>query len=227
MRRPSSPQSTLRYPLNAILASEGNVRVVRELFRHGGELSAPAIASRVGLTAKHVRQVAGSLVALTLVEEVGQGRYLLYRLRRAHALYTPLDTLFRAESERFEGMLRAIRNSVVHGGEKVRALWLYGSAARGDDRPGSDVDLALVAEEDVLHGIVEQVRARLRASGEVLGLGFSVVGLTPADVLRLSAGDPWWNSVRAEAIPLVGPDPDHLAAKARRDGGTGAPGVAR
>lgn len=223
MRHPLLRQSTLRYPLSAVLASEGSVRVLRELFRHGGELSASGIARRVGLTAKHVRQVLGSLADLELVEPVGPGRYFSYRIRAEHPLHSALDALFRAEEERFDGVLEAVREAAREAAP--RAVWLYGSAARGDDRTGSDVDVALVAEEQDVERTVAEVRERLREPGDALGVSYSVVGLTPGDVLRLSAGDPWWNGLRADALTLLGPDPERLAAQVGRAAAGGAEGA--
>ncbi|HEX2188112.1 MAG TPA: nucleotidyltransferase domain-containing protein [Longimicrobiaceae bacterium] len=198
------------------------MRVLRELFRHGGEMPASGIAARVGLTAKHVRQVLGSLTGLAVVERVGQGRYASYRVRPAHPLHPALDSVFRAEEERFEQVLETVRDAARRAAP--RAAWLYGSAARGDDRPGSDVDVAVVAEEEAVERVVAELRERLREPADALGVAYSVVGLTPADVLRLSAGDPWWSGVRADALALVGPEPERLAAQVRRaaDAGGGA-----
>lgn len=225
MRKPLSRQSALRYPLSAILASEGNVRVLRELLRHGGELSAPGIASRVGLTAKHVRQLLTSLAESGIVEPVGQGRYLSWRALRGHPLHPQLGALFRAEEERFEAVLEAVRE--VARGVAPRAVWLYGSAARGEDRPGSDVDVALVAAAEDLDRVVDTFRERLRDAGDALGVAYSVVAVSPTDVLRLSAGDPWWNGVRADAVTLFGPEPDRLAAQVRRAVSADPAGVGR
>ena len=45
----SSAQSVQRYPLTLMLGTEANLRLLRELSRHGGQLSAPALVARTGL----------------------------------------------------------------------------------------------------------------------------------------------------------------------------------
>ena len=45
----SSPQSAQRYPLTTILGTDATVRLLRELARHGGQLSAPDLMRRSGL----------------------------------------------------------------------------------------------------------------------------------------------------------------------------------
>lgn len=217
MRTPSSPQSVARYPLSAILASEGSVRVLRELARHGGELNAPVIASHVRMSPQQVRQILGALQDLGMVEGVGTGRYLSYRMRRTHPLYDALDALFRAEEERFDAILEAIRSAASSVSPTPRAVWLYGSVARGEDMAHSDVDVALVVDETGSDSASAAVREVLREAEERLGVHFSVIGISPTDVLRLSAGDPWWTNVSSDAIPLVGPDPEALARRLRRE----------
>jgi len=43
-------QSFLRYPLSAILANEGHVRILRDFSRYGGEVSVTELSNRTALT---------------------------------------------------------------------------------------------------------------------------------------------------------------------------------
>ena len=193
------------------------MRVLRELARHGGELNPPVIASHVRMSPQQVRQILGALQDLGMVEGVGTGRYLSYRMRRAHPLYNALDTLFRAEEERFDAILEAIRSAASSVSPTPQAVWLYGSVARGEDTAHSDVDVALVADEMAPDSVSAAVHEELQEAEERLGVHFSVIGISPTDVLRLSTGDPWWMNVTNDAIPLVGPDPEALARRLRRE----------
>ncbi|MGH6942718.1 MAG: nucleotidyltransferase domain-containing protein [Geminicoccaceae bacterium] len=215
MRPPRLPQGVFRRPLNTILATEGNVRVLREVLRHGGELGVSELAARSGLSPQHVRLVLAHLVKSAVVEALGLGRARLYRARVDHPLSKPLETLFRAEDERFAALRSAIRRAAQATRPQPVAVWLYGSVARGEDTPESDLDLAIVAEEGSLDAIVGQMRESLRDRAEALGASLAIVGVTPADVRRAQSGDPRWQDVVRDAIPIVGPDPGALLADRR------------
>lgn len=222
MRPPASPQSALRRPLNAALAGEGHVRVLRELFRHGGELGAADVATRVGLSPQHVRGVLAHLVRLGLVDRLGPGRARLYRARLAHPLAEPLAALFAAEEGRFAALLAAVRDAAAAARPRPLAVWLYGSVARGEDTPESDVDLAVVArQEGDLDTTLGELRERLRDTAEALGVELALVGATPADVARGETGDIWWRNVVRDAVPVFGPDPRTLLARSRKAGHDG------
>lgn len=190
------------------------MRVLREMFAHGGELSAPWIAKRVGLSRQHVSRLIGGLAEVGIVEAVGLGGHLSYRVRQMHPLHQGIDWLFRAEAERFQGIQESIRRA-TNLDPRPAAVWLYGSVARGQDGARSDVDVAVVTEDEAVERVTEVVRERLRASEEALDFRASVVGISPADVLRLSAGDPWWITVKRGAIALSGPGPERLEAQVR------------
>ena len=163
----SSPQSAQRYPLTRILGTEANVRLLRELSRHGGQLSAPSLVARTGLAKTSVWAGLASLAAMGILSVAGTGRARLYSIRADNALRVPLDALFDAEETRFQDILAAIRNAARTCGQELAAVWLYGSVARGEDRPGSDLDLIVVGgAETALPAALDAVRGALHAAGD-------------------------------------------------------------
>jgi DNA-binding transcriptional ArsR family regulator len=213
----SRPQSAIRYPLTGILGTDANVRVLRELSRHGSELAASALVMRSGLAQSSVREALIALENMGVVEAIGSGRSRLYRLRRNHPLRAILNTLFKAEEERFDAILEAIRMAAEHCGKDVIAVWLYGSVARGQDRPVSDIDLAVVADPKALPRVEQTMRDELHRAQDKLAFVASVVALDLNDVQRLSdENDPWWTAVSRDAFPIVGDRPDGILARLRR-----------
>lgn len=97
--------------------------------------------------------------------------------------------LDRLDDRLLRALLTSLRNELVvrHGPEFV-SLVLYGSRARGTARPGSDIDLLLVAEKprqwDGMAGVrsafesCEDYRAWVRERGVPT---FDIVPLTPAE----------------------------------------------
>lgn len=216
-------QSVQRYPLTTILGTDAAVRLLRELARHGGMLSAPELVRRTDLAVTSVARGLEALERVGIVEALGTGRAVLYRLRTDHLLARALDALFEVEEARFQAVLDSIREAAGAAGAGIVAVWLYGSVARGEDGPGSDLDLALVADSYALPALADALRDGLLAPGERLGFNPSVVALGTHDVLRLNAEhDPWWTSSVGDAVPVLGPHPGELASVLRRASGRAA-----
>ena len=69
----SAAQNIQRYPLTSILGTEANVRLLRELSRHGGQLSAPSLVARTSLGRTSVWVALATLKEMRIVESAGDG----------------------------------------------------------------------------------------------------------------------------------------------------------
>jgi len=205
--KPARQQSYLRYPLNSIFASERFVRVLRVLFRHGDTLGATRIARDAGLSRYGAREALGTLVAFGVIEAVGSGKSISYRIDMRHPLASAIANLFDAETERADAVIDAVKAAVEV--PEIAGAWLYGSFARGEDRVGSDLDIAIVTPIRDDHA-ADLVRERLDDSSDRLRFSPSVVGFDFADAARMSGGDPWWKNLIGEAIVMKGGRPETL-----------------
>lgn len=209
--------STLRLPFTSMLGSVAHVRTLRELSRHGGELSAPSLTLRTKLSKRAVQLSLQALETMQIVEGLGSARSRLYRLQRNHPLAPAVAALFRAEEERFDAVLDAIRSAAQRGGERVLAVWLYGSVARGQDRPDSDLDVAVVADAADPSALISTFREALQDAETKLAFSASAVALGCEDVIRLAAErDGWWAEVVRDALAVVGDPPDVLLRRLMR-----------
>jgi predicted nucleotidyltransferase len=101
----------------------------------------------------------------------------------------------------------------------ILALWIYGSAARGDDTADSDLDIAIIAKKAMPTVSSEEMHAKITQAGERLAFRPSILELTAADVLRLAEeNDPWWVSVSRDALVIKGLRPADLVKAVRRKG---------
>ena len=206
MKRPSKPQSHLRFPLTRLLGNESHVRLLRTLIAFGGPLSVAQLASESGLSARGTRQVLDSLVNQRMVKVFGQSRSQLFAVDIQHPLASGLKSLFSCEQSRWEGLLQTLRG-VLQPMREVVAAWYYGSVARGEDSPRSDLDIAIVVGKGDVELAAEALRQALLKVEDDFYVSCSVVALSPADVQRLSKGDNWWNAVTEAARSLKGKTP--------------------
>ncbi len=204
-------QSFIRQPLTWILGNNANVIVLRELCLHGEDMSRPQLAERTGLSASSVRDALEMLVDARIVRATGFQKSRLYRLQRAHHLFPAIELLFRTEGARY-ALIRQAVTSVARSTAGVQAAWVYGSVARSDDQPASDLDLAILADEPVA-AVAEKFRSALAEHAARLDFRPSIVSLTNDDVARLDrAADPFWLNLLRDGSALYGPHPE-LAGK--------------
>ena len=219
MRTPNASESYLRHPTSRLLATPGSVRVLRELLESEPPLPVRALAHRTGLSAQAVRNTLVGLQEGGIVEELGEGRSRLYRADVGHPLYLPLGALFRAEAERFETVLDGLATAARNLTPTPLGMWAYGSVARGDDDPHGDMEVALVAADEEVETPVARLQEMIGPLQDVQRVWISVVGLSPADVRRLSgSNDRWWRGATEPHLPIFGKDPDTLARELERPG---------
>lgn len=209
--QPSSEQSFLRFPLTQLLASGGHVRVLRALLSHGGAQSATQLASDCGMTPRGVRNTLDALVAQGAVQVLGPAGVRLFTPARSQPLVSALAQLFEAERQHWQQLQNQLRNGLA-AEKHVRSAWLYGSVARGEDGPRSDVDVALVLDEDSLDAS-RQVRDAAQQLGDRIGVHISPVVLTPSELGKLSCSDRWWSELSRDAKVLKGVSPAREAAR--------------
>jgi predicted nucleotidyltransferase len=210
MKRPSIPQSHLRFPLTHLLGNESHVRVLRSLIAFGGPLSVAQLARESGLSKRGTRQILDSLVNQQMVKVFGQARSQVFAVDFQHPLSQGLKDLFSCEQSRWGNLLQTLRD-ILQPMEYVAAAWYYGSVARGEDAPRSDLDIAIVAHKGDVDSAVEAVRQALLKVEDDYYVSCSVLALSPADVKRLSKGDEWWNTMANVAKTLKGLTPVQYA----------------
>jgi predicted nucleotidyltransferase len=91
-------------------------------------------------------------------------------------------------------LLECVRARLLAAFPRARRLILFGSRARGDAAPDSDVDLLLVAVTD-LPAAERGQRARLALRG--LPVGFDILVVTPEEFERLRG---WRSTVVSRAV---------------------------
>lgn len=208
-----TPSSALHHPLDQILGSPALVRVLRVLAGHGASLGVSDIARRTRLALPSTRAALRRLLESELVTGVGAGRSMVCALRSEHPLAGALTALFTAERQQADTVLEAVRVAAAELRPQPLAVWLYGSVARGEDTPMSDVDIALVSARPEPSAQAAALREAIAAALPTREHRVSVIAFAPADVRRLAAdGAEIWSELLRDAAVLVGDDPAGVLA---------------
>lgn len=212
MNRKAEGKSYLRRPLNVLFGSPGAVRILREFILRDAPLPTSEIARRTDLSVAGVRKAIAPLIHAGLVEELGSGRVILYQVASRHPFAASIRDLFVLEHSRFQAVLNEIRLVLSPQTKPPIAAWVFGSAARGDDAVGSDLDVAiLVADAEGVEPDVGKLNGALEEIERTQAVNISVIGLSYADIVRLSDSDnPFWRSLMRDGIRLSGPRPEEV-----------------
>jgi predicted nucleotidyltransferase len=195
--------------LDAVLGSAAKVRILRTLMPLTSFVSGNEARMLSGVRSKSgMRAALDDLTELGLVDRDRTRKIQLFRINRKHDLAKPLKALFEAESKRISALRRALEEILDRGAvrEHTLSIILFGSNARGDARPASDVDLLVVAADepsvervqDVLIGAMAEIQRRF-------GLRISPYVLSRERVQeRFRDGDPLMKSIDSEGRTLYG-----------------------
>lgn len=129
--------------LNALFTSQAREEVLRVLLLNpAGRHYLREIAT---LTRQPVRAIQRELARLQeagLVERSRQGNRTYYQANRESPVFTELKALF----VKTAGLGGLIRKNLLERQVSIRVAFLFGSFARGEEGPTSDVDLLVVGD---------------------------------------------------------------------------------
>lgn len=106
-----------------------------------------------------VRKELGNLEAVGLLESSQRGRARLFRINRDHYLVPELRGLVLKTA----GLGEVLRQAMVELGD-VEEAFVYGSAASGEERGRSDIDLMIIGapNEEELHSRLDKLEGEIQ-----------------------------------------------------------------
>jgi predicted nucleotidyltransferase len=164
-------------PLDLILSSSSKLRLLRALHATRSPMSGREAAAAAGVAVQPAQRALADLVKLGVVRRDDTRSQHLHTLNRDNVLVKDaLGQLFQAEAARVGEVFRELAGTVR--ADTVEGMYLFGSAARGKDRVGSDFDVVAVvptpADVDSVHETLAQSAGQLYTRH---GLRLSVVVL--------------------------------------------------
>lgn len=135
----------MRYvdPLDDLLRSQAAVRILRVLLQHPAkEFTGRELARLARVSPTKASQQLEALLRQGMVHRRTVGRSHGWRIVREHVLTEALRDLFSTERTSLARLQRLLLRGLK--GIRLKRLVLFGSVARGEERPDSDVDLLVV-----------------------------------------------------------------------------------
>ncbi len=129
-----------------IFGRKSRLEILQCLYDSGEPLTGREIARRAGFSPQQTHNELKALVSLGITERKIAAPSHLFTLNREHWVVKEVaGIIFEKEKTWLNELLREFSGKLPHS---VKSLILFGSAARGRLRPGSDIDLlALVGNE--------------------------------------------------------------------------------
>jgi predicted nucleotidyltransferase len=173
----------LHRPLNLVLRSWTHIAVLRALRDTATGFSGNQVARVSGMTPRSAFLALTALETLGLVRRRRGSREHLFTLNRSnHIVEHGIIPLLQLEIDLPERVDRELRHILQR---RVVSTTLFGSTARGDEKPGSDLDLCCIVQdepkEDAVRTALEKSATHLR---ETYGVGIAPIFFTVAEARR-------------------------------------------
>lgn len=191
-----------RHYLDELLGSRAKVSVLRSLFLYPWKQTTPLQIARSakGATRTPVLLAVKQLEATGILTMQSHGHAYLVKLNLKNAAYPPLEALFQAEGRSWATFRQELKKLVPR--ETVSCV-LFGSVLRGDERPGSDIDLLLILPGGIPK---QEVQERLPSFLESYGMPLSWYVLTEKEFQRQQSSSVL-QSIRKQHDLIKGADP--------------------
>jgi DNA-binding Lrp family transcriptional regulator len=184
MRPIVSDQNSLRNPLNEILGTEANVRLLRVLANEvDGPLTASNAAELAGLTTPGAHKALKRLLQSGFIVRIGGGRKHQYGLRCSDMLVTAVLQLFQSEKDRYEDLLATIKNKIEKLAPYPRAAWIQEFPSQF----GDPLLIGVLHETRHLTSFMHQLRRQLNQVEQDFDSTIEMNGYTMADIPSLEA----------------------------------------
>lgn len=195
-------------PLDYILGTTAKVRLLRALLPLDSPATGREAERLAGVSHPSAARALDDLAALGVLNRTATQAAHLYRINREHDLVPLLESLFERESARFASLRKEIEAALASAdlADRVTSVGLFGSSARGEAEPGSDLDLLVLvpdqSDKEAAGGLLGAVSERLRTH---YGARASVLVLAvPEAQRRLQEGDPLLQGIVRDSRTLFG-----------------------
>jgi len=189
--------------LDDVLGSTIKIRLLRVLAKNASVFTGRELARLVGYSHTQTNSVLAELEIDGLVMKRHIGNANTYSLNRDNLLVSRIIVpAFRIEGQ----LIQDLANRFFEGmGKDLVSIILFGSAARGEESSGSDLDLILVVKDKSdLDKLEERVSELSLESANSFGGLISPIVVTESEyVEKERSKSAFWKTVQKEGIKLI------------------------
>lgn len=188
--------------LSSLFASRGHVAVLRAIWAHRqAPMTGREVARAARLSTAQAARILRSLQDEGIAESCRVGAAFAWSWNDEHVWAAQLGALFSAEARTRDELVESIR--VVFRGAEARDVRIYGSFARREERPDSDIDLFVEVEgRRDAQRIRELLGRQTRGIWKRFGNPISPLILTRSELRRL-ANHPLISRIHEEGISVT------------------------
>ncbi len=129
-------------PLDKILGQKSKIKILRLLSLYKKEPTIREVSRETGITPPNASRILKELKAEGVVTAKKAGRSILYSLNSKHYLVkNVILPIFKKEQRARMDLVRLLKSKLDF---PVESIILFGSVARGGEKPGSDLDLLFI-----------------------------------------------------------------------------------
>lgn len=140
--------------LDKILGQRSKVKILRFLASYKKEASIRELARETGITPPNMSRILKELENEGALISKKFGKSVVFSLKRGNFLIEKIiSPLFKIEAEAKKELSRKIIKSIKF---PVESIILFGSIARGEEKSGSDIDIAFVVKDSLDIGKIEK-----------------------------------------------------------------------
>lgn len=202
MRPTANPQSALRMPMNHILGTEANVRVLRVLAQRRVPISAAELSRQTQLQRSTVSRTLRQLDQLGVIHFTGIAPQAQAVLREPGMLAKAIRLLFDNEQARFDALLSGVQAAA--GKLRVMSAWLDRNIGLGIDQPGDPVVIYVLDKPGNVALHAQLLRQSLERLARRVDVTIEVNELTLADLATTIGPEQLEGTTHLAGVPPAG-----------------------
>lgn len=189
-------QNVFKYPLNVMLGTEAQIRLLRVMTSEvSGPITVADAAERAGLTPQGAIKAIKKLTSAGFVRAIGGGRKHQYVVFWDDLLVQAVTALFSAETVRFEHILASIRKHIKKVEPHPISAWMTSLPVES----GYPIKICILQDTKHLRVTIHNLRILLQELEHELDMTIELIGYTKADNPQQESG-----SLHLYGIPLTG-----------------------